>query len=245
MRKPNLGSARSRWLNEAVPASVPIDVARVIRRRLPLIESFARPGIRIDLDASLDAGMVLLSEGDFDRILLNLVRNAVDAMPHGGQLRIVLRRRANRLRTPSTGRVGTKAKTRRSNSNVSSAKRLDRRPGRLSLRFYDTGEGIAADFLPHVFEAGVSGKSSEGGSEVHGYGLSSVRELVECVEGKVRVRSRPGRGSCFEVELPVTTAGPATSGTCQSPMSISPPDGRHTGATNSILGHRKCDVNVT
>jgi signal transduction histidine kinase len=69
----------------------------------------------------------------------------------------------------------------------------------------DTGEGIAPEHLPHVFDrfyrADQARSRSSGGA---GLGLAIVRELVELMGGQVSVRSAPGEGSCFRVALPIT-----------------------------------------
>ncbi|GAB2838112.1 sensor histidine kinase [Lentzea nigeriaca] len=71
----------------------------------------------------------------------------------------------------------------------------------------DTGSGIAAEDLPHVFDrfwrADKSRARSTGGS---GLGLAIVRKLVEAHGGAVGVTSTPGRGTTFTVRLPVTAA---------------------------------------
>jgi signal transduction histidine kinase len=65
----------------------------------------------------------------------------------------------------------------------------------------DTGEGIAPDDVPHVFERFFQGRSQngEGGA---GLGLALVKELTEAMGGCVEAISTPGEGSCFTVRVP-------------------------------------------
>jgi two-component system OmpR family sensor kinase/two-component system sensor histidine kinase BaeS len=67
----------------------------------------------------------------------------------------------------------------------------------------DTGEGISAEHLPHVFErfyrVSDARARSDGGT---GLGLAIVKSLVQAHGGKVWAESQPGRGSTFFVELP-------------------------------------------
>jgi len=75
------------------------------------------------------------------------------------------------------------------------------------LTVSDTGTGIAADQLPHLFERfhrveGAQGRTIEGS----GIGLALVRELVRLHGGTIAVDSIPGRGTSFTVTLPVGTA---------------------------------------
>lgn len=64
----------------------------------------------------------------------------------------------------------------------------------------DTGEGIAADDLPHIFERYYRGRGSgeRGGA---GLGLALAKELAEAMGGTIGVESAPGEGSCFTVRL--------------------------------------------
>lgn len=79
-----------------------------------------------------------------------------------------------------------------------------RQAGELAvLTVEDTGSGITAEDLPHVFErfwrAEKSRSRSTGGS---GLGLSIVRQFVEAHEGTVTVDSEPGKGCVFTIRLP-------------------------------------------
>ncbi len=85
--------------------------------------------------------------------------------------------------------------------------RLERVDSRVEIAVADTGAGIAAEFLPHVFErfrqADQTTSRRHGGL---GLGLSIVRHLVELHGGSVRADSAgEGAGSTFTVTLPVAS----------------------------------------
>ena len=92
--------------------------------------------------------------------------------------------------TPSGGRIDVK---------------LWRREGHLVVRIADTGRGIDAAFLPHVFErfkqAEVGPTRTAGGL---GLGLAIVRQLVEMHNGQIEATSEgANRGASFTIELPL------------------------------------------
>jgi signal transduction histidine kinase len=67
----------------------------------------------------------------------------------------------------------------------------------------DTGSGIEADLLPHVFDRFAKAAGSRGS----GLGLAIARALVEAHGGSIDVESAPGRGSTFRFRLPLGPAG--------------------------------------
>ena len=75
------------------------------------------------------------------------------------------------------------------------------------FRVIDTGEGVASEHLPHVFErfyrAEKSRSRSEGGS---GVGLAISKALVEAMGGRIWVES-PGVGATFSFTLPISRRG--------------------------------------
>ena len=67
----------------------------------------------------------------------------------------------------------------------------------------DTGEGIAAEQLPHVFEPFYRGGNGRGDDPSHlGLGLFLVRSHVEALSGQCHIESRPGSGTVLQISLP-------------------------------------------
>ena len=66
------------------------------------------------------------------------------------------------------------------------------------IRVTDTGAGIPAASLPHIFERFYRGDSARGGVG----GLAIVKRIVEVHGGTISVESAEGSGSCFTVRLP-------------------------------------------
>ncbi len=98
---------------------------------------------------------------------------------------------SNALRhTPSGGRVTLRA---------------DEAPGGLRITVQDTGEGIAPEDLPHIFERFYRGDPSRHRSEGQsGLGLAIARELVRAHGGEITARSTLGQGAVLEIYLPRT-----------------------------------------
>jgi two-component system, OmpR family, sensor histidine kinase BaeS len=65
----------------------------------------------------------------------------------------------------------------------------------------DTGEGIPADLLPHVFDRFVKGSGSTGS----GLGLAIARDLVRAHGGTIEIASRPGSGTTVRLALPAAS----------------------------------------
>jgi signal transduction histidine kinase len=117
----------------------------------------------------------------FQSAILNLVINARDAMPEGGQLSIttdlVTLKEADLLANP------------------------DAQPGRfVSVAVQDNGSGMAAEVLAQVFEPFFTTKEVGKGS---GLGLSQVYGFTRQSRGHVHLRSEPAAGTCVTICLPV------------------------------------------
>ncbi|HQV30653.1 MAG TPA: two-component regulator propeller domain-containing protein [Calditrichia bacterium] len=81
-------------------------------------------------------------------------------------------------------------------------------PAIAAITVSDTGPGIPAADLPHIFDrfyqSGPQNRRIAGGT---GIGLALVRELCEAHHGRVTVSSNPGEGCVFRLELPVERSG--------------------------------------
>src|SRR5207253_1100173 len=77
----------------------------------------------------------------------------------------------------------------------------------LVVEVADTGPGISAEDLPHVFERSyLWGKSQKVLPVGTGLGLAIVRELAVALGGRIEVASEPGRGTAFALHLPAPSA---------------------------------------
>ncbi|HNX19179.1 MAG TPA: PAS domain S-box protein [Acidobacteriota bacterium] len=112
--------------------------------------------------------------GQIEQVILNLALNARDAMPSGGRLEIAT---AN-VDRPSGGPGSA--------------------PG-LLLTVSDTGMGMSAEVQAHIFEPFYTTKDVGQGT---GLGLATVHGIVSQSGGRIEVRSSPGAGTCFRIQLP-------------------------------------------
>jgi two-component system cell cycle sensor histidine kinase/response regulator CckA len=139
-------------------------------------------GEDIKLALMLDPGLfrVKADPGQMDQAIMNLVVNARDVMPHGGDLTI---RAENVVLDKDHCKVFP-----------------DARPGRfVRLSVEDTGTGMDKAVLDQIFEPFFTTKMQGEGT---GLGLATVYGIVKQHEGWINVYSKPGYGSTFEIYLP-------------------------------------------
>jgi signal transduction histidine kinase len=82
----------------------------------------------------------------------------------------------------------------------------------MEIHVADTGAGIPADALPHIFERFYQADLSRPGGEKHGagLGLAIVHEIVAAHSGRITVRSQEGLGTMFSVRLPLVQPSATT-----------------------------------
>ncbi|CAA9347627.1 MAG: sensory box histidine kinase/response regulator [uncultured Gemmatimonadetes bacterium] len=143
-------------------------------------------GDGVTLKAALDPALpnVSADPAQLEQVLLNLATNALQSMPAGGTLSITTR----------AVRVAA------GDPPCDPAAALEAGPY-VVLSVSDTGEGIAPEVLPQVFEPFVTTRP---GGLATGLGLATVYGIIKQSGGTVWVESEPGHGSTFHVYLPVT-----------------------------------------
>lgn len=150
---------------------IPVDLSRVVDTAVNLAWNEIRH--RAELIRELDdVPPVMGSESRYVQVLVNLLVNAAQAIPEGDALH-------NRI----TVRVGRAS------------------PERVFVEVEDTGSGIEAELVAHVFEPFWTSKPKGVGT---GLGLSICHGIVTAAGGEIRVaRSVPGQGTTFRIELPI------------------------------------------
>jgi signal transduction histidine kinase len=126
-----------------------------------------------------------------EQALANLIDNAIKYTPAGGHVEIA----AQELRTKQ-GKVSTDARLPFALPHL-------RDDHWVSIHVKDTGTGICAEDLPHIFERFYRADKSRGSANGSGLGLAIAKQIVEAHGGITGVSSEQGRGSCFWILLPV------------------------------------------
>ena len=160
--------------------NVPVELDRVVASITDVLERTKDPRIRIVTSFHPEGGCVQGDPSQLDQVVMNLAINACDAMPHGGQLKII------------TEPVILDEAFCREREWMSPGKHL-------LLAVSDTGVGISAGNLERIFDPFFTTKTLGKGT---GLGLSMVFGIVKNHGGCVDVQSEAGAGSVFRIFLP-------------------------------------------
>lgn len=143
--------------------------------------------IKLIIDLFPESADIQADPGQMEQVLMNLAINARDAMPTGGQITI---KTANISLSPDQAQAMPEAQ-----------------PGNfIRLLVQDTGTGMTDDVKKHLFEPFFTTKERGKGT---GLGLSVVYGIVKQHNGWINVRSEAGKGSDFDIYLPVAAASTA------------------------------------
>ncbi len=162
-----LGMARNRGNDPA-----PTDLAELVEETLVLMEKeMSKYRVAVERQFA-DVPKAMVVGNQIQQVLLNLMTNARQAMPKGGQILLALRYEANSdtidLMVRDTG---------------------DGIPADQLPKIFDRGFSTKSG----------PDESGKGGA---GVGLSACRDIIENIGGRIRVQSSPGRGTAFTLRLP-------------------------------------------
>ncbi len=148
------------------PVLAQADIAEEVRNCLQLLQPECEAkGIRVQLALEQPLPPVWLDMQQFPQVLLNIIKNAIHALPDGGLITV-------------SGRL------------------VDGRDLRLEIS--DTGQGIPAAALAHIFEPKFTTKKYG-----LGIGLAVSKKIVEGHRGTIRVQTRERQGTTFVISIPV------------------------------------------
>ena len=157
----------------------------LLRDLIPAVAVALRPSAEIksidyQTDFPEDLSVTLWCDKlKIQKIVLNLISNAIKYTPAGGS--VAVRLETGELSGPDFA---------------------------YHLTVKDTGIGMSAEFMKHMYEPFAQEKRSEViKSPGTGLGLSIVKKYIDLLDGSIEVESRVHEGTCFRVTLPVRLAG--------------------------------------
>jgi signal transduction histidine kinase len=170
---------RSVAFGDEIPAAPAEDLAGELETKRNLLAALAGPGIELTLRVQGGRLPVELTREDLTRVLVNLVKNSVEAMTGGGRIEIGLDEfHAANGEAPW-----------------------------LLLSVEDTGPGISGGRVEEIFQAGYTTWGDHGWAGRRagrrGLGLSITRAIVEAAGGRVFAANRAKGGTRIQIELPV------------------------------------------
>jgi PAS domain S-box-containing protein len=185
----------------------PIDLTTVVREMVPLIRSSIPRKVTFAFDLADDLPATEADRGQIEQVVMNLIINAAEAIQD------------------AAGTVTVTTSLRRVSESERNEFKADHELSGLflALSVRDTGIGMDAETLHRIFDPFFSTKFLG-----RGLGLSATLGIVRGHKGGIRVRSKPGRGTSFDLLFPASDAAvpvPIAAGPDQ-PACVAP--GRYT-----------------
>jgi signal transduction histidine kinase len=157
------------------------DVNDLLTNLWKFVKYSAGPGVRIEFHLAPDIPKCLVEPTQFEAAVINLVVNARDAMPNGGELHI------------STEPCALENTTSNSNAYGSYVR----------VRIRDSGQGMPAEIVQKIFDPFFTTKGENG----TGMGLPHVCAYMRHIGGHVRIASDLGRGTTVDLMFPSLELG--------------------------------------
>lgn len=186
------------------PVFKPVDVHQLMKGLLDLMAPvLSRKGVAVSTAFDSHLPSVVGDAAQLQQVFLNLIANALDAMPEGGTLRVTTQRVASGQWSVAgeqqkagsvTGDADDSPKTSPSSVEALAA-------GFVEISVADTGWGIPPEHLDQIFEPFFTTKEIGKGT---GLGLVICQRIVKAHGGRIEVESRVGAGTTFSIFLPAS-----------------------------------------
>ncbi|MBI2707882.1 MAG: response regulator [Proteobacteria bacterium] len=157
-----------------------LDITECLAELSALLRRLIGSNIELKMKHARELGLVLVDQGQFEQVIINMAVNARDAMEGGGTISLTTQ-----------------------NYELKKAKRYGHDvipPGTYVLvEIADTGVGIKPEIIDRIFDPFFSTKEVGSGT---GLGLSTVYGIVKQTGGFIHVDSKVGEGTTFSIYLP-------------------------------------------
>ena len=189
-----------------------VEINKIIENTLSLLsyqKDFKNIENRLDLQSNLP--LIKGDESQLSQVFINIILNAIDAMPNGGKLQIQTGghvidylygdsfQRAYPPRRKSDPIESDYSNLRKSDPLPALLTKFSKGDRLVKVRISDTGSGIKKEDLENIFDPFFTTKAPDKGT---GLGLSISLRIVESLGGEIRVESEEGRGTTFEIYFP-------------------------------------------
>jgi two-component system cell cycle sensor histidine kinase/response regulator CckA len=158
-----------------------LDMNALIADQIDMLKRLITENIELRFVPCRDLGRVRVDPGQIEQVVMNLVINARDAMPNGGQLVI------------ETGNAELDQAVCPTSENGAGTRNY------VLLAVSDNGYGMDTATKSHIFEPFFSTKEQGKGT---GLGLATVFGIVKQSSGHIFVHSEPGHGTTFKIHFP-------------------------------------------
>jgi len=186
-----------------------LDLGEVLGDMDKLVQRLVGEHIELRLTIDPDTPPIKADPVQIEQVLINLVLNARDALPEGGEIVI------------ETAEVALEAGRSASYDDVA--------PGSYALLgVRDNGFGMDAETRAHIFEPFFTTKEEGKGT---GLGLSTVYGIVKQTGGIIEVESQVGEGSTFKIYFPAAAEEPAAAREARPATAVAP----HARGSETIL----------
>lgn len=181
-----------------------VDVNKVVKDAMSLVshqKDFENLDLQMDL--SDDLSLVMADENQLQQVMINIVLNAIDAMPEGGTLKVETKE------IETVDYVPGLPKRRKGDQETGEFRIVKGNDGesrgkKVKISVTDTGRGIDEEDLEKIFDPFFTTKDPGKGT---GLGLSLSQGIVEAFHGRISVKSERGTGTTLSILLPAFKEG--------------------------------------